>query len=77
MTREREKHSVVRVRRLRRVRNVRCLRSIFCIVGFPTVCCANGGRVCYLLIKEKVVIVEPEGGTDDGRGSRKMSTLSE
>jgi len=35
------------------------------------------GRVCYLLIKEKVVIVEPEGGTDDGRGSRKMSTLSE
>ena len=35
------------------------------------------GRVSYLLIKEKVVIVEPEGGTDDGRGSRKMSTLSE
>jgi len=35
------------------------------------------GRVSYLLIKEKVVIVEPEGGTDDGRGSRKMSTLAE
>ena len=35
------------------------------------------GRVSYLLIKEKAVIVEPEGGTDDGRGSRKVSTLSE
>ena len=35
------------------------------------------GRVSYLLIKEKVVMVEPEGGTDDGRGSRKMSTLAE
>ena len=38
---------------------------------------AGGGCVSYLLIKEKVVIVEPEGGTDDGRGSRKMSTLAE
>src|SRR5262245_60069433 len=32
MTREREKHSVLREKRFKRVRNVRCLRSIFCIV---------------------------------------------
>ena len=37
MMREREKQSVLRAKRLRRVRNVRCLRSIFCIVSFPTV----------------------------------------
>ena len=42
MTHEREKHSVLRAKRLRRVRNVRCLRSIFCIVSFPTVCCSGG-----------------------------------
>jgi hypothetical protein len=42
MTREREKPSVLRAKRLRRVRNVRCLRAIFCIVSFPTVCCAGG-----------------------------------
>ena len=35
MTREREKQSVLRARRLRRVRKVRCLRSIFCIDNFP------------------------------------------
>ena len=42
MTHEREKHSVLRARRFRRVRNVRCLRSICCIVNFPTMCCSGG-----------------------------------
>src|SRR5262245_38010985 len=42
MTHEREKHSVLRAKRFKRVRNVRCLRSIFCIVSFPTVCCSGG-----------------------------------
>jgi hypothetical protein len=36
-----------------------------------------GGCVSYLLIKEKVVIVEPEEGTDEDRGRRKVSTVSE
>jgi len=42
MTREREKQSVLRAKRLRRVRPVRGLRSLFCIVSFPTLCCAGG-----------------------------------
>jgi hypothetical protein len=42
MRHERGKHRVSRAKRLRRVRNVRCLRSIFCIVSFPTECCACG-----------------------------------
>ena len=41
MTCEREKQSVLRAKRLRRVRTVRCLRSIFCILSFPTVCCTR------------------------------------
>jgi hypothetical protein len=35
------------------------------------------GRVSYLLMEEKMAIVEPQGGTADGRGSRKVSALSE
>ena len=41
MTREREKHNVLRARRLRRALNVRCLRSISCIDNFSTVCCGR------------------------------------
>jgi hypothetical protein len=42
MTREREKQSVLRARRLRRVRKGRCFRSLFCIDSFPTVSCTGG-----------------------------------
>ena len=38
MMRDREKHSVLRAKRLSRVHNVRCLRSIFCLDSFPTLC---------------------------------------
>ncbi len=39
---EREKHSVLRAKRFRRVRHVRYLRSSFCLISFPTVCCSGG-----------------------------------
>jgi hypothetical protein len=35
------------------------------------------GRVSYLLMEEEMVIVGPKGGPNDGRGSSKVSTLSE
>ena len=35
------------------------------------------GSVSHLLIEEKTASIEPAGGTTDGRGSRKVSTLSE
>ena len=41
--------------------------------GLPRV----SGRVSHLLTEEKMAIVVPEGETSDGRGSRKVSALSE
>ena len=35
------------------------------------------GRVSHLLREEKAAIVVPEGGTGDGRGSAKVSAVSE
>ncbi len=35
------------------------------------------GYVSHLLMEEKMAIVEPEGGADDGRGSGTVSALSE
>ncbi len=46
-------------------------------VNIPIGLLSIGGYVSHLLMEEKMAIVEPEGGADDGRGSGTVSALSE